>query len=93
LLFVHGREAYRRNALLLLYTFYKNFLYVTTQFFFGFNSSFTGQPLYEPFFYQLYNMTMTSLPIMFFAVFDYEYDKQAPAKDSIEVTGNSNGDY
>ena len=29
LMFVHGREAYRRNSLLILYTFYKNVLYVT----------------------------------------------------------------
>lgn len=28
LMFVHGREAYRRNSLLVLYSFYKNFLYV-----------------------------------------------------------------
>ena len=28
LLFVHGREAYRRNSLLILYSFYKNVLYV-----------------------------------------------------------------
>lgn len=28
LLFFHGREAYRRNSLLVLYNFYKNFLYV-----------------------------------------------------------------
>ena len=42
LMFIHGREAYRRNSFLMLYVFYKNFLYVTTQFFFGFNSAFTG---------------------------------------------------
>lgn len=36
LMFVHGREAYRRNSLLILYTFYKNVLYISTQFFFGF---------------------------------------------------------
>ena len=42
LLFIHGREAYRRNALLFLYCFYKNFLYVITFFYFGFNSAFTG---------------------------------------------------
>lgn len=36
---------------------------------------FSGQPLYEPFIYQLYNITMTSLPIMFFALFDFEYEK------------------
>ena len=28
LLFVHGREAYRRNSLLINYSFYKNILYV-----------------------------------------------------------------
>ena len=75
LMFVHGREAYRRNSLLILYTFYKNILYVTTQFFFGFWSSFSGQPLYEPMIYQLYNMTMTAAPIMFFALFDFEHQK------------------
>lgn len=47
LMFIHGREAYRRNALLILYTFYKNVLYVTAQFFFGFYSAFSGQPLYD----------------------------------------------
>jgi len=42
LLFVHGREAYRRNSLLVLYSFYKNVLYVVTQFYFGFDSAFAG---------------------------------------------------
>jgi phospholipid-transporting ATPase len=28
LMFIHGREAYRRNAMLMKYTFYKNILYV-----------------------------------------------------------------
>jgi len=61
--------------LLILYTFYKNVLYVTTQFFFGFWSAFSGQPLYEPMIYQLYNITMTSLPIMYYALFDFEHEK------------------
>jgi len=30
LMFVHGREAYRRNSLLILYNFYKNVLYIST---------------------------------------------------------------
>jgi phospholipid-translocating ATPase len=46
-MFVHGREAYRRNALLMKYTFYKNVLYVFVQYLFGLNSAFSGQPLYE----------------------------------------------
>jgi phospholipid-transporting ATPase len=32
LLFIHGREAYRRNAFLMAYTFYKNILYVIPQY-------------------------------------------------------------
>ena len=32
--------------------------------------------MYEPFIYQLYNITMTSLPIMYFALFDFEYEKE-----------------
>lgn len=74
-MFIHGREAYRRNALLVAYAFYKNVLYVMPQYYFGFNSAFSGQTLYDPFIYQLYNITMTSLPIMFYALFDFEYRK------------------
>jgi magnesium-transporting ATPase (P-type) len=42
LLFIHGREAYRRNSFLILYNFYKNVLYVSAQYFFGFRSTFSG---------------------------------------------------
>jgi len=75
LMFVHGREAYRRNSLLVLYNFYKNVLYITVQYYFGFFSAFSGQPLYEPFIYQLYNISMTSFPIMYYALFDFEFEK------------------
>ena len=71
LLFIHGREAYRRNSTLILYNFFKNTLYVTTQYFFGFYSAFSGQVLYDPFIYQLYNMTMTTFPILWYSVFDF----------------------
>ena len=42
LLFYHGREAYRRNAILAIYMFYKNILFVMPQFWFGFTSAFSG---------------------------------------------------
>ena len=42
LLFVHGREDYRRNSILVAYMFYKNILYVFTQYYFGYWSSFSG---------------------------------------------------
>ena len=42
LLLYHGREAYRRNTWIICYNFYKNFLYVVVQYFFGFYSVFSG---------------------------------------------------
>ena len=42
LMFIHGREAYRRNSMLIKYNFYKNVLYVMTQYYFGFWSAFSG---------------------------------------------------
>ena len=47
LLFYHGREAYRRNAMLGLYMLYKNNIYVMPLYWFGFFSAFSGQTLYE----------------------------------------------
>lgn len=42
LLFNHGRENYRRNSYLVIYMFYKNVLFVTAQFWFGFANAFSG---------------------------------------------------
>lgn len=84
LLFFHGREAYRRNSFQILYTFYKNFLYVTTQFYFGYFSAFSGQPLYEQVIYQMYNITMTSLPIMWFSCFDFEKKRKRKRRGKLD---------
>jgi phospholipid-transporting ATPase len=73
---VHGREAYRRNAYLVCYNFYKNALFVLPQYWFGFYSAFSGQTLYEAFIYQLYNIMFSSVPIVWYAIFDYQYDKK-----------------
>ena len=51
LLFVHGRECYRRNGELILFMFYKNVLYVMVQFLFGYYSVFSGQTMYEKWIY------------------------------------------
>lgn len=75
LLFYHGREAYRRNSYFILYNFYKNFLYVFPQVFFGFWSAFSAQGMYEQLFYQTYNVTMTSLPIMWYSTYDFQYER------------------
>jgi len=47
---------------------------------FGFYSAFSGQRMYEGLIYQAYNLTMTSLPIFFYCVFDFEYLKDEVIK-------------
>mmetsp|Transcript_14486 Transcript_14486/g.10444 ORF Transcript_14486/g.10444 Transcript_14486/m.10444 type:complete len:167 (+) Transcript_14486:79-579(+) len=76
LLFVHGREAYRRNAIMICYSFYKNMIFVTPQFWYGFWQMFSGQTLYEPFIYQFYNLVYTCVPIVWYALFDFEFEKE-----------------
>ena len=80
LLFVHGREAYRKNSVVILYTYYKNLILILTSVSFSFTSAFTGQIMIEVFFYELFNLTMTSWPIIIFAIFDSEYEKSRPEK-------------
>jgi phospholipid-transporting ATPase len=51
LMFVHGREAYRKNSAIICYSFYKNILYVVVQMHFNWFANFSGQPLYEAWIY------------------------------------------
>ena len=70
LLFVHGRESYRKNSFIVCYNFYKNFLFVIPQFILGFESLFGGQTIYDPWIYQLYNIVFAAFPIMWYGVYD-----------------------
>ena len=47
LLFVHGRECYRRNAILICYNFYKNVLLVLPMLYYGLFAAFSGQLIYN----------------------------------------------
>jgi phospholipid-transporting ATPase len=71
LVFLYGRESYRRNSVLVLYSFYKNIVLVMPQFWYAIIFvNFSGNTLYDSYMYQLVNVIYTSLPIMFYAVFD-----------------------
>ena len=76
LLFVHGREAYRRNAYLIAYMFYKNVFEVMPIWMYGWLSTFSGTPIYATVLYQCYNTVFTSWPIIWFATYDFEYSKR-----------------
>ena len=72
LLFFHGHESLRKNSFIIFYNFYKNFLFVMPLFFVGFYSVFSGQTIYDPWLYQLYNLAFTVLPIIWFGIYDSE---------------------
>ena len=76
LLLYHGREAYRKNSYYILYNFYKNIIFVSPMFFFGFINFFSGVTLYEPFLHQLYNVFYSIFPIFYFSIFDREYESE-----------------
>lgn len=56
--------------------FYKNVLYVTPIFMYGWLSFFSGVTIFNLWLYNFYNIIFTGLPIIWFAVFDFEYEKE-----------------
>jgi phospholipid-transporting ATPase len=74
LLFVHGRESYRKNSTLVCYNFYKNVLVVMPLFWYGFLSVFSAQLIYNNWTYQLFNLVYASVPIVIYALFDREVE-------------------
>ena len=81
LMFIHGREAYRRNSYCILYMFYKNVLYVLPIFYFGFLSEFSGTTFYDNYMYQTFNLFFTGAPIGWFCVMDFEFTKERFLQD------------
>jgi phospholipid-transporting ATPase len=83
LLFVHGRECYRRNSTLICFNFYKNVLLVMPLFFYGMFSVFSGQSFYNTWIYQLFNLFFASGPIVIYAVIDKEMDYKKLLSDPV----------
>mmetsp|Transcript_11345 Transcript_11345/g.12855 ORF Transcript_11345/g.12855 Transcript_11345/m.12855 type:complete len:314 (-) Transcript_11345:11-952(-) len=50
-------------------------------FWYGVVSSYSGMNIFEQWLFQLYNIVFTAFPIMWFAVFDYEYSKEVLRRD------------
>jgi len=73
LILYYGRESYRRNSNLICYNFFKNMVLVLPQFWYGFLNGFSGQNIYNPLLYQLYNIIHASIPIGVYGVLDKEY--------------------
>eukprot|EP00094_Tigriopus_californicus_P007466 TCALIF_07188-PA protein Name:"Similar to ATP11A Probable phospholipid-transporting ATPase IH (Homo sapiens)" AED:0.08 eAED:0.08 QI:0/-1/0/1/-1/1/1/0/972 len=72
-LLVHGQWYYRRLAILVQYSFYKNVTCFTTQLFFAILSNFSGQSLFESLFLFLFNTLYTYFPIALYGITEQDY--------------------
>ncbi|KAL7110245.1 hypothetical protein ACP275_05G012600 [Erythranthe tilingii] len=70
LLLVHGRWSYHRICKVVTYFFYKNLMFTLTQFWFTFETGFSGQRFYDDWFQSLYNVIFTALPVIIIGLFD-----------------------
>jgi phospholipid-transporting ATPase len=74
LLLVHGRLAYLRITLFILYYFYKNFISVFTEFWFALFNGFSGQIYFLDWLPSLYNVFWTSWPCMTFCTLERDLE-------------------
>ena len=72
LLLFHGRVNYIRNSEVVLYFFYKNFVFTLIQFCYGFYNNFSGQTIIDDWYISLFNLLFTSLPLGVRACMDFD---------------------
>ena len=72
LLFVHGRWSYRRMAAFLNFFFFKNFSFTILHIFFSFFCGFTAQPILSEDFITVYNLFLTSWPVLILSCFEQD---------------------
>lgn len=77
----YGREWYRKNSQLIAYNFFKNWFHVSSVVVYGAFTYFSGVLIFDIYLYELFNLLFAALPIISFALFDYEYS----AKQSVSV--------
>ncbi|TKY58773.1 Phospholipid-transporting ATPase 3 [Spatholobus suberectus] len=80
LLLVHGRWSYLRLCKVVIYFFYKNLTFTLTQFWFTFQTGFSGQRFYDDWFQSLYNVIFTALPVIIVGLFDKDVSSSLSKK-------------
>jgi magnesium-transporting ATPase (P-type) len=81
MLLFHGRINYIRIGEMIIYFFYKNFLFTIPQFLFAFNCGFSGQTLYDDAYVSLFNMVFTALPLLFKALMEQDISSSDEDED------------
>ncbi|CAN4089112.1 unnamed protein product [Withania somnifera] len=72
LLVVHGHWCYKRIAQMICYFFYKNIAFGLTLFYFEVYAGFSGQSVYNDMYMILFNVLLTSLPVIALGVFEQD---------------------
>ncbi|CAJ1955462.1 unnamed protein product [Sphenostylis stenocarpa] len=72
LLVVHGHWCYKRIAQMICYFFYKNIAFGLTIFYFEAFAGFSGQSVYDDWYMILFNVVLTSLPVITLGVFEQD---------------------
>ncbi|KAL6996307.1 putative phospholipid-transporting ATPase 4, variant 2 [Sarracenia purpurea var. burkii] len=76
LLVVHGHWCYKRIAQMICYFFYKNIAFGLTIFYFEAFTGFSGQSVYDDWYMLLFNVILTSLPVISLGVFEQDVSSE-----------------
>ncbi|XP_047324539.1 probable phospholipid-transporting ATPase 4 [Impatiens glandulifera] len=76
LLVVHGHWCYKRIAQMICYFFYKNIAFGLTLFYFESFAGFSGQSVYDDWYMLLFNVVLTSLPVISLGVFEQDVSSE-----------------
>lgn len=76
LLVVHGHWCYKRIAQMICYFFYKNLAFGLTLFYFEIFAAFSGQSLYDDMYMILFNVAVTSMPVIALGVFEQDVSSE-----------------
>ncbi|XP_058179780.1 probable phospholipid-transporting ATPase 4 isoform X2 [Rhododendron vialii] len=76
LLVVHGHWCYKRIAQMICYFFYKNIAFGLTLFYFEALANFSGQSIYDDWYMLLFNVILTSLPVISLGVFEQDVSSE-----------------
>ena len=76
LLFFHGRVNMNRIIKMIIYFFYKNFIFTMTQFFFAFLNLSSGQTLMDDWYITCYNLIFTAFPLCITSLTDIDVKEE-----------------
>ncbi|XP_027125571.1 probable phospholipid-transporting ATPase 4 [Coffea arabica] len=76
LLVIHGHWCYKRIAQMICYFFYKNIAFGLTLFYFEAFTGFSGQSVYDDWYMILFNVVLTSLPVISLGVFEQDVSSE-----------------